>query len=216
MLHALLSHHRRRASLPDAKMNGLWNCHVMGLTSIMLHDEPGNRIRLFLTQHDHQLWREADMGNPNMTLAIHPHHCDVTLVRVFGTVRNDIYRLRQRENGPLHECRYQSAILTGTGRLVPTGDRYVVTDVRHEYITSRYGREMLAHQMHSIYVPKGQMACWLVIEGKENPDYEPVCYTANPAFDSAGMYLPMSKSQITDTLTTILSHVRDSLEGITG
>jgi hypothetical protein len=189
MIHALLNHHAKRIINRDS-CNALMDCHVKGLLSIMLQDEPGNRIRMFYATDDHQLHQRAGAHNPDMTLAVHPHHCDITLVKVFGEVWNDTFRMEENETGSYHECRYSSKINCGRGGLEDTGRRFIATDYMRRQI-NQYGTYMDAKQLHSIYVPQGTEAAWLVIEGREDETYESVCYTTNPHFDPDGMYRPI-------------------------
>ena len=90
MIPALLNHHAKRIINRDS-VNALMDCHVKGLLSIMLQDEPGNRIRMFYAMPDHQLYQRAGALNPAMTLAVHPHHCDITLVLVFAAVITAVF-----------------------------------------------------------------------------------------------------------------------------
>lgn len=190
MIHALLTHHAKRI-INRNSCNALMDCHVKGLLSIMLQDEPGNRIRMFYATDEHQLWQRARADNAEMTLAVHPHHCDITLIKVFGEVWNDTFQVEENRAGKFHKCRYSSHINEGKGGLEDTGRRFIATDYQHRQI-NQYGTRMDAKQLHSIYVPRGTEAAWLVIEGIEDETYDSVCYTTNPHFDSAGMYRPIT------------------------
>lgn len=215
MIGALLRHHIHSLNAGTSKASGLRNCHVKGLHSIMLHNEPENRIRLFATDSTHELWR--NMPGYGMSLAFHPHHCDVTLVAVDGAVFNRSMTLlsdgqEARDFGKatppaLTMCKYQSAIGEGRGRLVPTEvtTRRYLTGCTAVHRFSE-GLFMPARQMHSIYVGKYERVAWLVIEGKEDPAYESVCYTDNPVFDTKGdkdMYSKMSELEMIEMLTSV-------------
>jgi hypothetical protein len=196
MIKSFLFHHVGRARRGEIT-NALKNCHVRGLTSIMLHDEPGNRIRLFFAQIDHELHRNGPTIPSDMTLGIHPHHSDITLIRVFGRPQNWVFNLQANSEGPLHQCLYSSQINDGKGGLFPTSARFSVAQVNggdfHEL-------PLRADVLHTVYVPKNEVAAWLVIEGKKDPSYEPVCYTANPVFNPDGMYQKIETENVAPIL----------------
>jgi hypothetical protein len=192
MIFPFLHHHLERARRGEVT-NVLQHCHVRGLWSLMLHDEPGNRVRLFYADESHELGPNAGVlalrpGEP-MTLAIHAHHCDVTLVRVFGEVDNiTVAVARDPDDGPLYRCMYESAITGEGGRLVNTGERFRYGMTELDQI-NRLGSQMTARTLHTIAVEAETEAAWLVFEGREDPAYVPECFTNNPVFDSSGMYL---------------------------
>lgn len=194
MIRALLTHHAdriRKAGCPNAIMH----CHVRGLASIMLHDEPGNRVRMFYATAGHELWRNAIPLTGEMNLAVHPHHCDLTLALVFGRVCNTRFTALEHANGPFHMCQYSSAINDGKGGLEPTGRMFGLMQEKQSWLYPS-GDKMAAHELHSIYVPKGESAAWMVFEGMEDPYYRKVCYTRNPEFDATGMYEPMALIEV--------------------
>ncbi len=187
-LSALLQHHARRIVNDTKRPNVLMNCHARGIHSTMLHDEPGNRMRLFYAGDQHTLWRNhPDTLDDNMTLSVHPHHCDLSLVRIFGEAHNIIGRVRETKNGKFHECSYSSAILGGKGSLDPTGRKFDFVVIENRPLPN-HGLAMASTELHTIYVPQGKAAAWLVLEGTPDPDYRPICYTANPEFSMEGMY----------------------------
>jgi hypothetical protein len=178
---ALLKHHLMRAERGEIK-NVIHNCHVIGLHSIMLHDEPGNRVRLFVAGKNHRLW-----GTP-MPLAIHAHHCDVVLVGVSGTVNNLRYELGGAGAIRTREYRYESGV-TGTVSLTPTGQEVSLTQVDLRPVTSGVSASMGASELHTVKVDRYHAASWFVIEGAEDPEYDSLCYTNNPSFDPSQLYV---------------------------
>lgn len=212
MIKAFLRHHLDALDNGTSGATGFSNCHVRGLHSIMLHNEPANRIRLFFTTTDHELWKNG-IWSEEMSLAYHPHHCDVRLVGVHGSVFNHELMLSGAAAGlsggrqELTMCKYHSAINGGHGRLVDTGhktNRYAVASTLiNQY---EHGLFLPAKVLHSIYVGRHERVAWLVFEGKEDPDYYPVCYTNNPNFDTEindDMYVPMSKEQMYEALAYV-------------
>ena len=53
---------------------------------------------------------------------------------------------------------------------------------------------MRASDLHTVYVPPGETAAWVVAEGAEDPAYRPVTYSDDKLenFDFAGLYEPAS------------------------
>lgn len=193
MLDAFLRHHARRIAESRGPLNALYDCHVRGMHSIMLHDEPGNRVRMFIASNVHELWRNDFPLDASMNLAIHPHRFDLTLIPVYGQVCNHRFEAVEDDGGKLFECRYRSGITSGdSGCLEQTGRRFRVEHIAADPLVEA-GNFMRADELHTIYVPRDEQAAWLVMEGQENPLYEPVCYTANPNFDATGLYLPMAR-----------------------
>lgn len=210
MIEAFLKHHIDRLRYTD-KPNALKNCHVWGLDSVMLHDEPQNRIRMFFANQHHELHRN-DPSKPTMpgqSLALHAHHCDVMLVPLFGPVLNYVVDLHEDADGLYRQCAYSSAINDGAGGLVKTGKRFSATAVASSYLDKTPGGlHLVACETHGIFVPRGVSAAWLVIEGQEDAGYDKTCYTQNPVFDSDGMYGPMSVTEVRDILHRALNAVR--------
>jgi len=199
-LKPFLQHHANRAKRGEIT-NAIRNCHVHGLHSIMLHDEgPGNRIRMFYADSDNELWRN-EYSSSKLSLAVHQHHCDVTLQIIEGTVFNTIYQFmpenwkygfpgNERVVKPhitLDEYIYESAILGAAGSLSPTGRSFGFW--RQGRNLASGPESMNANTLHTVGMYRDQQAAWLVYEGKEGPDYQSICYTNNPVFDPSNMYI---------------------------
>lgn len=182
---ALLRHHAARFAA-GAPCNAVDNCHALGLASVMLHDEPGNRMRVFIASAEHDLWRNAP--KETYSVAIHAHHCDVTLVGIHGLARSDEYALVPTPKGEFQRFAYRSALATGqTGTLEPTGERANVHRVERTLLTHE-AAALQAHQLHTIHVPRGEAAAWLVLEGKEDPGYASFCWSNADGANLEGYY----------------------------
>lgn len=202
-----LEHHSRRVLRESGEPNVLLNCHARAVHSTMLHDQPGNRVRLFFAEPEHTLWRNDPLlMAEDMTLSVHPHHCDLTLIRLFGEAVNVTGEMIPNIDGAFHECLYSSAILGGKGALQPTGHKFNFGR-RKFALLSTDGTPMRAKDLHTIHVPRGQSAAWLVMEGAADPAYKPVCYTANPHFSMAGMYVRGSWIDAAAMLRSCISHM---------
>lgn len=195
----LLQHHAERARR-GVEYNALANCHADGMDSIVLHDEPGNRVRMFYADWHHTLHRNRDGA---FSIAIHAHHCDIRLVGLFGRASNDVYALTPHASGPFAEMDYTSGV-TGESSLKPTGARAFAHLLRSDPLTGAV--TLKAHEMHTIYLRESQRAAWLVIEGAEDEHYAPRCWTNDPRpFNPAGLYERMTPAAVAGRLSTVIT-----------
>jgi hypothetical protein len=194
----LIQHHIARAAAGEP-YNAIENCHAPDLHSIVLHDQPGNRLRIFYADWNHNLHRNK---SGKFSIAIHSHHCALRFIGLFGGATNDVYAITPHSAGAFGEMRYQSAITTGAGSLIPTGKRAGVHLLRSERLTSN--PKLAAHELHTIHAESGARSAWLVIEGAEDPSYESVCWSNDPKPDFAGLYKPVDSERVSYLLTEIL------------
>lgn len=167
------------------------NCHCFGLHSIMFDDTPGARIRCFYADSSHDMYMNSGIAESRMSVAYHSHHCDVTLLPVFGNVYNVRPVAFERTGVKLLAFEYKSAILNDAGSFVrkPEEDCYAISDL--EKMTGPV--VMAAHLVHSVYVPFMQEAAWYVFEGKEDAGYRNVSWSNwdLSEFDFSRLYKPM-------------------------
>jgi hypothetical protein len=169
------------------------NCHALGVDSILFADTPSARVRAFIANPYHTLWRNYGSHGHSLSVALHPHHCDVVLKRIFGTIWN-IKPVGAIAGRRFSAHKYVSPITTGHGSFVradPGDDilgRLTYTEMNHQSIS------MKASEEHTIYVPHGSSAAWWVCEGDDDPNYNGLCYSDDDLerFDFAPLYKPMS------------------------
>lgn len=171
-------------------MTGLSNCHCRGLDSVVLStfDSGRPRARMFVAQEHHELWRNHP-GWP-MSIAFHSHRAAISLQWLHGPVWN----VRGKPGGDLRPFRYESAIVGDHCGFVPTeGPGFSFGDA--EQLIGRI--DMLASTYHTIFVPKGLTAAWLVYERQLDPDYSPIVYSNADlaSFDGSDLYRPMSEAE---------------------
>lgn len=205
---ALLEHHLRRAENGQS-FNAIRDCHVVGMDSIMLHDEPGNRVRMFFARPGHDMHKNRIDGYEPFSLAIHPHHFDITMCHLFGEVRNDVYAMVPNADGPFAEHEYKSVIFNGLkeGALVPTGERFDMHRIQSTKLGDVGRLHMPAHALHTVYVPQYRSAAWLVMEGEEDPNYRSRCWTNNKDPSLDGLYNPMDHGEVIDTLRKTVEYM---------
>ncbi len=168
----------------------------------MLHDSPGNRIRLFHADDGHELWKNDVIANA-MSLGYHAHHCDIRLVHIFGPIKNitaQIHRVAATGESDLREYRYESKILTGKSSLTATGAFYNITSAHSKDLNVVNRIYMTAKAKHTVFVPRFQQAAWFVFESAEDPDYEPYVYTNNDKYSDEGLYVQGDSLMAADIL----------------
>lgn len=186
----LLQHHLERAKR-GIQYNAIADCHAKGMDSIVLHEEPGNRVRMYVANHWHEL--HENRSGP-FSVAIHAHHCDIRLLGLHGDAFSDVYALTPHKGGDFAEMRYTSGV-TGDSSLTPTGRRAYAHRLKSDPLLGHAA--MRAHQLHTVFVPMFKEAAWLVVEGTEDEKYESVCWTNNiKPFDPSGLYKPMNQADI--------------------
>ncbi len=145
-----------------------------------------------------------------MSIAIHPHRRDILLLHVFGTVVNHAFAIQNghdlRPRVALDAYRYVSPILQGTGKFTRSATVPLVFDCSSTLRDAvpdwaRYGDNdalrgqlfLPAKALHTVYVPRGQTAAWIVEEGDPDPYYDGTCFSNDDLgrFDFSGMYEPM-------------------------
>ncbi len=178
----------------------IMHCHLKGLHSIMLLESPGKTIRLYVVDdptsiskntHDHLL-----AGHP-LTLAFHPHHCNLTLICIAGEIQNWCIQSWNPSFGDhvlyLHSWKYQSQILTGEMGFTKMGEVSMASRIPQD-LTPGQAVFMDAKEIHTVScaVP----SAWIVMEGQEDPTYESVCYSNNDIVVDQDLYQPMSEEDL--------------------
>lgn len=203
MLKEYLFHQYQRAVRGEIS-NALYNCHTFGLNSIMLHDEPGNRIRMFMANAGALLNNDAINRSP-MKIGIHNHHSDIQLIGIYGTVYNNRYDVMVADNGSLSLAEYTSKILTGKGSITDTGVKGTAFLRSREPLSAN--PRLSATELHTVSMDSHEDAAWLVIEGAVNRDYKPICWTNNFKVDFSSLYLNMPQTHIARTLHEALKKI---------
>lgn len=177
----------RHENVPELAAKSFINCHAEGVDSVMLRDIPENRLRAFVAHDNHTLWRNSGFIK-GMSVAFHPHHCEVTLIPAFGSVFNvtpgygtNWYRYYQYDSKITGKGAFYNVPLTG-----------ILAQPKMELLTGPCA--MKAETLHSMFLYHMEPAGWFVLEGKENPKYSPFCYSDADLenLDFSQLYKPMS------------------------
>lgn len=168
------------------------DCHCTGLHSIMLLESPGKTIRLYITDTNHEMWKNhLDVyEREKLSVAFHDHHCNLTLHCIKGSLTNwSIWHKKTGNIIALKPYTYQSAIIKGQGKIFPIKDPSTCLFNHGVLNTLKPGMSLPLHatDIHTVYIKRRQEAAWLVYEGEENRHYSSILYTNN---DPANMINP--------------------------
>lgn len=181
----------------------LINCHTVGVDSVVFDDTPGKVVRAFIANENHNLYRNSPWSLETLSVALHAHHCDITLKRIFGEVWN-ITPVGALSGKRYASYKYQSTITTGHGSFI-RGDEGEDILVRLKETQLKRTMNLPAAQVHSIVVLRGKTAAWWVYEGTEDPNYNGMCWSDDDLsnFDFAPLYKPMSVDYLKGVLNMI-------------
>jgi hypothetical protein len=128
-----------------------------------------------------------------MSVAVHTHRQDITLTPLFGHVVN-VALVPSRTGCRLYGFEHKSTILTGTGGFVRADPRRFSLQRSQRMV---YDEPMSAHDFHTVFVPRGERAAWLVEEGMLDDGYDPTCYSNVDLtrFSFEGLYRRMMSSK---------------------
>ncbi len=200
----------------------LINCHAFGVDSILFDDTPGRRVRMFIANENHVLWKndlyDGEWQNDGkylpfnkMSVAFHPHHCDLELECIKGGFRNFTaytfpkWQMDKWEDNMkfccdtfyLDEYLYKSKINCGECKFEKSETNVCLGTSFSCYKNGDF-LKMKADTLHTIFVWKGQFCAWMVYEGKEDPNYQPICYSNRDllTFDDSNLYKSMNKEYL--------------------
>lgn len=188
--------HLLKENLKEIVNNSLLNCHCIGLHSILFT----NKIRLFIADVNHELWKNDKFFN-DLSVAIHPHHCNITLECVYGMVRNYTFNIGFIDSEIIvlvDKWQYCSKITDGAIGFSNIGRDWIRETPVINNINRGNSLYLSSNDFHTVWVQKGQKCAWFVYEGEENPDYSSICYSNTDLnkFDSSQLYQKATKSEI--------------------
>lgn len=184
-----------RDALETASFDGsLRNCHVHGLDSIVLSDrrEQGEgMIRMFVAwrgMHELHWLHKAVSGH--YTLGVHNHRYPLALVPVYGEIRNVEPEIIAHGGKTVHEYAFVSGI-DGDMTVKPSGTIQIAGHF-HRQLTPGSFVKMPSKALHTVRVPHGLTAAWVVLEGAEDGTQSRIYSPRDDlTLDRTGLYLPM-------------------------
>lgn len=179
----------------------LINCHAVGMDSIVFK-ESSPMIRAFVARPDHTLWRNTSHMDRQFSVAIHQHRQDITMVPIFGEICNVFFAGGNRDCF-LYSYEYDSKILDGKGgfRSVP---EEITVGLKMEPL--RVPKFLRGEVFHSVYLPQGQTAAWLICEGAPNEKYDSCCFTNDKELQKADfsmLYQPMTQARLDEDIALL-------------
>ena len=199
--------HLIKNNLQEIVSRSLLNCHCMGLHSIMLLESPGKTIRLYISEPGGDMYKNSprhhDKGK-GMSLAFHPHHCNLTLECVTGTIMNWEMKVVPTGRFKIDRFLYTSGITEGEMGFKKDGEDVLQTK-KKTYLKWGQTVSMPAEAIHTVACAEDTLCAWLVYEGEENPDYIPYCWSNSNLEESTqkGLYIQPSEAQVKKLLKSV-------------
>lgn len=140
------------------------NCHAENISSIVLYNDSGKLIRVFLAWPGHKLNRN------DYPVGIHNHRYAVQLKHIYGDIEHVIYKV----SAELGDCSNLDLIFKEYVYLTDGIGHKPSFEYRGLVLASEYEASQLtstfltAHDMHNMYV--NGPAAWMVQEGKNIKD----------------------------------------------
>lgn len=179
------------------------NCHVAGLDSIVFKAS-APMVRVYIAREDHVLWRNLPSLTETMSLGLHQHRTAITMTPLFGEVDNVVLAIGGEPFG-LFGYSFKSRICDGVSGFEPLyGGKAALYGLKTNRLKSP--TYMRGTDMHSVHVPRGRMAAWLICEGAPNESYDPALLTndQDPASSSsAGLYVPMTRQRLDENMAIL-------------
>lgn len=157
------------------KDTAIKNCHALGLNSFIINKSP--KMRLFTVDEDCELYLDFNKNNP--IIPIHPHKYDDHFFQVLGTLRHHIYTKSNEDysscNVPhtFNEYHYYRLSDNKTDIKLTGTEELILSDVLDN-------PDMLKSTiLHTVSIPYSGKCAWVIIEGKEDPEFNQVAYHQN-------------------------------------
>ncbi len=135
-----------------------FDCHVKGLHSVPVENDGGKLKRLFFTSKGHELWKNCNISD--LGLGAHSHRYDLQLTGLIGDSYNVM--IERGEGVRMFEhCYFNESQIVNSGETLA-----------HIESIHKLGRIFLpSNLIHTIYVPRGTLACWMVEEKQTRSDH---------------------------------------------
>lgn len=196
-LHHLISQH-----FDEITEKSLLHCHTKGLHSVMFTDTPEKTLRMFVSTPESDMWHNHELyiEDTPMSIAFHPHHCNITLEVLAGKIQN-WQVVRDSGNIILKKFMFDSKLIGNGSGFHEIGYDNLRT-VSNRILSKGEYESMPADNIHTVWVPRGTYAAWLVYEGKEDANYIPFSWS-NHSLDKLGfdgLYQKTEKSDVKELL----------------
>jgi len=154
-------------------MKNLLHCHSKNLHSFPISFLDGMYKRVFYATEEHNLWKVDPLE-----IAIHPHHVDIKITVLYGTLFNIVYA--ETSGGAISELfktfKWNSHIQNGNGGFEAVGEAELLC-IRMDEIKAGQSVTMKACELHTVFVEQGKKCVWLIEETRPTCDYFPINYS---------------------------------------
>ena len=193
-------------SIPDSTlMMSYKNCHVAGLHSIVLNNNMGKLTRFFCADKTHNMHK--NLSNLMFSLGVHDHKYDLTLTNLFGRAINVNFSVEQVEFPNKGNVSFH----TFSDGKATRGDTYIPRALlKQTTLECLSDKPMFIDKdsLHTVYVPKGEPAAWLVEEGEEVKDFTRL-YTNTPVISENTNYQRFSDAnEVREFIRNIFVDIR--------
>ncbi len=208
-MHLNIVKHFLKNNLDVILEKSLKNVHCYGMDSIVFDNTKGSITRMFIANENHEMWKNGDFTKTeNLSIAIHPHHCDLTIVPIKGSFENIRFVTKKSILSPIkfNKFLYKSKIKDGQCHFKNLGEKNLYIKGRCWYNPIfLYNLELKAPDLHTVNVRKGELAAWAIYEGKEDKNYKSICYSNSDLnkFDSSRLYKKMDKNYLYKVLKKV-------------
>ena len=139
---------------------------------------------MFIAEEEHSMWcndiRNIRVGK--QTLSIHEHKTAITIIPLTGEVFNVGFTEDQTHPQVFAVYEYHSAIVSGGEGKFVFSDQLVQKYLQESLISKPL--YIPVNEPHTIYVPYGKAASWLIIEGEDNTGTTMAkCYSTDAHLD---------------------------------
>lgn len=205
--------HLVRENLQDVVENSYLNCHAKGVHSFMINEYPGKSIRVFVATPQHELWKNHDVAlskivdGVKMSVAFHTHRRNLVIETIRGTITNvtAIEDAAAYHPVKLKRFEYKSKILDDKMGFVLKSAASPIIIYETVVLPMGASKYLPSKELHTIVIPHGQQAAWLVYEGMEDATYQSDCFS-NADLDKEsddGLYQKPTMAQTMDILGSI-------------
>jgi hypothetical protein len=196
------------SDLKGITSRSLRNCHTNGLDSIVLVQQDGKcLVRLFVARPEHDLWLNHPALKAPLSIALHPHHCDIALHVVKGVLHNHVAvvgSIKGTYVRKMGQYRFRSAIKSGKPASFERMDDMEVSIYATNILHEDDSIWMPSTLIHTVSVARHEPCACFVYEGRENPNHIPLCWTDNHELvrtPLSGLYEPMTEEEVLAALT---------------
>lgn len=170
------------------------NCHVLGVDSLVAEE---GKLRMFVARPWHELWKDH-------AVAVHSHHRDIGIKVVYGVLTNYLFASHYA-GVHYNQYKHDSAITGGGSGFTEFGSPRPLLCC--SWVELRPGREMFqgADVLHTVEVKQARTAAWLITEGREDYDYDAVCYSIRDLtkWSPDGLYQEMDEQYFNTLLQEV-------------